>query len=289
MNLKKILLTIPILSIVTGVSGCNMAAENRVNNAENQFVLYQDVEWQPLNPARGNMGPQAGMLWGNITQDTASGILVKFAEGFASPAHIHNITYRAVVISGSVHNDDPNAEKMWMGPGSFWIQPAGEAHVTAENGGNTMIFLEIQTGPYLVEPVQGAFDNGERPVNLEERNIVWLDSSDVTWVANDLDSQTDTGVKISFLWGSPVDGEVSGSFVKLPAGYKGEIESNSENFRVVTIAGNLGYETSNELENLEPGSMFFSTELSSHRLNCASENDCIIYVRTDGEYRVSSD
>ena len=55
-------------------------------------------------------------------------------DGFSSPPHIHNVTYRAMVIKGLVHNDDPEAENMWMPPGSFWTQPAGEAHITSAKG-----------------------------------------------------------------------------------------------------------------------------------------------------------
>jgi hypothetical protein len=60
----------------------------------------------------------------------------------------------------TVHNDDPDAANMWMGPGSFWSQPAGEPHITsaAAEGGAT-IFLEILEGPYLVRPTKEAFDN----------------------------------------------------------------------------------------------------------------------------------
>lgn len=84
-------------------------------------------------------------------------------KGFESPPHIHNITYRGVVIEGVMHNDDPTAAKMWMPPGSFWTQPAGEDHTTAADGETNLIYLEIDSGPYLVKPSAEQFDNGERP------------------------------------------------------------------------------------------------------------------------------
>jgi Domain of unknown function (DUF4437) len=123
-------------------------------------------------------------------KNVPSGVLLKFAGGFSSPPHIHNITYRAVVISGAAHNDDPEAANMWMGPGSFWTQPAGEVHITsAQSGPGATAFLEILEGPYLVQPPHQAFDNGERPLNLEERNVVWLTPNDITWI-----SQTENAV-----------------------------------------------------------------------------------------------
>lgn len=147
-----------------------------------EVVQRADVNFIPINPSRGDAGPKAGVLWGDIREDVPGCAPIIFADDFASPPHIHNITYGAVVIEGTVHNDDPEAEHLWMGPGSFWTQPAGEVHVTSVGPGGGTAFLEILSGPYLVQPSQNAFDNGERLLNVEERNVVWLDSSDVAWV-----------------------------------------------------------------------------------------------------------
>jgi uncharacterized protein DUF4437 len=171
----------------------------------------------PLNPARGDASPQAGVLWGDIRKNVPSGVLLKFADGFSSPPHIHNVTYRAVVISGAVHNDDPEAANMWMGPGSFWMQPAGKVHITsAQSGPGATALLEILEGPYLVLPPHQAFDNGERPMNLEERNVVWLTPNDITWISQTENAVAEDDVKISFLWGRPNAGELNGTFLKLP-------------------------------------------------------------------------
>ena len=43
------------------------------------------------------------------------------------------------------------------------------------NGRENLIYLEIDSGPYLVNPANTAFDNGERPINQHKDNIVWLD------------------------------------------------------------------------------------------------------------------
>ena len=171
-------LAIPTLLIIAFAPISSPAAETAA-----EVVPRDEVRFQPLNPARGDASPKAGVLWGDIRKDVPTGTLIEFVGGFASPPHIHNITYRGVVISGSVHNDDPEAEIMLMGPGSFWTQPAGEPHITtAGPGEKSTAFLEIFSGPYLVKPAPEAFDNGERPVNLEARNVVWLDASDVAWI-----------------------------------------------------------------------------------------------------------
>ena len=164
---------VAIMLAVAVLGTAQVAASGRSGT---ELVKRSDVEFIPLSPARGELSPKTGRLWGDIRADVPSGVLVTFADGFQSPPHIHNITYRAVVISVVVHNDDPGAEKMWMEAGSFWTQPLGENHITAANGENSMIFLEILSGPYLVKPGDEAFDEGERPINVEARNIMWLEA-----------------------------------------------------------------------------------------------------------------
>jgi len=249
----------------------------------NELVKRSDVEFIPLNPARGELGPKAGKLWGDIRADVPSGILVTFTDGFQSPPHIHNITYRAVVISGAVHNDDPSAEKMWMESGSFWTQPLGENHITAAKGGNSMIFLEILSGPYLVKPSDEAFDSGERPINVAARNIMWLEAEDAEWVGGE-------GPKIAYLWGSVEDNEKNGTFVKLPSGYEGELSTSAPMMRGVTIQGRTSIQLSGESDthSLDPGSYFASKGEAAHQLSCDSDEGCILYLHTEGKYQLGT-
>lgn len=130
-----------------------------------------DVPWEQLNPARGDKSPKAGTLWGDRKADVATGFLAEFVDGFSSPPHIHNVSYRAVVIEGLVHNDDPQAANMWMPVGSYWTQPKGEAHITSAQGSKIVAYVEIEAGPYLVRPLDQAFDSGERPVNVDASNL----------------------------------------------------------------------------------------------------------------------
>ena len=88
-----------------------------------ELVLTSEVEWQQLNTARGDKSPQSATLWGDRKGAVPTGFLARFVDGYSSPPHIHNVTYRAVVISGRIHNDDPDAADMWMPAGSFWTQP----------------------------------------------------------------------------------------------------------------------------------------------------------------------
>jgi len=250
-------------------------------------VPRQDVDFIPLNPARGDASPRAGVLWGDIREDVPSGALITFADGFASPPHIHNITYRAVVIDGLVHNDDPTAEPMWMRPGSFWTQPAGAPHITAVGPGGGTAFLEILSGPYLVQPTKNAFDRGVRPVNLDPGNIVWISASDVTWV--DVDNES-ASPALAFLWGKPEDGELNGTFAKLPPGFSGTLDGDGIELKSVVVQGDVVHEVAGitSEQTLDPGSYFGSDGDATHRITCGGATDCILYIRAIGKYQLSA-
>lgn len=238
-----------------------------------------EVEWGYLNPSRGVLSPGAADLWGDRTSGNATGMLVRFKKGFKSPPHIHNITYRGVVIDGMMHNDDPSAAKMWMPPGSFWTQPAGEEHITAADGETNMIYLEIDSGPYLVKPPEAQFDNGERPLNLHADNVVWLENNDLHTIAAD-------NVQITHVWGST--SEMGGSIIKLGAGFEGELLTEASEFRAVVIGGEVAY-NARDLDEpiaLETGSYFESTGDYTHQLVNPSDDEVTIYIRTNSRYSV---
>ncbi|MEW8525387.1 MAG: DUF4437 domain-containing protein [Candidatus Thiodiazotropha endolucinida] len=246
----------------------------------NEVILASEVEWEQLNPARGDKSPKAGTLWGDRKSAVPTGFLVKFVDGFSSPPHIHNITYRAVVISGGIHNDDPNAAAMWMPAGSFWTQPKGEVHITAAKGSTNLALVEIDKGPYLVLPTEKAFDSGERPINMDASNIVWVDPPEMPAASN--------GPKVAYLWGKLQDGEFNGTFVRLPAGFAGKIESDGSTFRAVVIKGQPRYQVSEtEVKALEPGSYFSSKGTSTHLVSSNVGEESVIYIRTNGKYDVT--
>ena len=279
-------ISLALAILVTVWGSTQVASQSTVSKPE--VVLMSEVEWSPLNPARGDQSPRAGNLWGDRTNSGASGFLVKFESGFSSPPHIHNITYRGVVISGTIHNDDPNAEKMWMPAGSFWTQPAGEAHITAAEGSTNLAYIEIDEGPYLVNPKEEAFDNGEKPINVHESNITWLDASNVTWIDHSEIPTSANEAKVAFLWSNPQNRELNGTLVKLPSGFTVKIRSNGSTLSAVLIQGRSQYQVPSETEimTLEPGSYFGSEGESVHQVSCEAEDECIIYVRTEGKYDV---
>ncbi|UJH67859.1 DUF4437 domain-containing protein [Allomuricauda sp. SCSIO 65647] len=241
--------------------------------------MSSEIIWEKLNPARGNQSPLAGTIWGNRNGTTATGFLAKFVDGFSSPPHIHNVTYRAVVIKGAIHNDDPNAEKMWMKPGSFWTQPQGESHITAAKGEENMALVEIDNGPYLVKPIEESFDNGERPVNVDAANVVWLSSEQTNWI------DTKSNAEISFLWENKGS---KGIFVKLPKGFKGAINTDGTVVHGVVIRGELKYTLpqNQEKKTLDPGGSFSSTSKAIHDLTNPGR-EVLLYIRTNGRIEIN--
>jgi quercetin dioxygenase-like cupin family protein len=245
-----------------------------------EIVLASDVKWSPLNPARGDKSPQAGTLWGNRAGGEATGFLVKFVDGFASPPHIHNVTYRGVVISGLIHNDDPNAEEMWMPAGSYWTQPKGDVHITSAKGDHNVAYIEIEEGPYLVRPVDQAFGSGEVAINVDASNLVWLDAPGF--------SDSEMRPKIAYLWGDPHNNKLSGTMIKFPAGFSGKIDSAGSHLRAVVVQGQLELSTSetDESKNLEAGSYFSTKGELKLQTSQDSKAECIVYVRTKGTYNI---
>lgn len=245
--------------------------------ANDHLVIATDnIKWGLLNPLRGDASPRAADLWGDRSKNMATGMLVKFKKGFSSPPHIHNITYRGVVIEGFMHNDDPAAEKMWLPTGSFWTQPAGEIHITAADGQDNLIYLEIDSGPYLVLSAEKAFDNGERPINVDKRNLIWLDVNDVKWLDK-------SKVQIAYLWGKPH--LANGSFIKLPTAFKGIIE-NANGLKAVVVRGKASHQWHNDKTKtkVSPSSFFSSQTKGGHKINV--ETEMILYINSNGRYSV---
>ncbi|EAQ41236.1 DUF4437 domain-containing protein [Polaribacter sp. MED152] len=282
--MKKLILC---LCLTVGLLfSCNESKENVdeniktkiIENPTNKVGLSSDIIWEQMNPAREDKSPLAGTIWGNRKAEVPTGYIGKFKDGFSSPPHIHNVTYRAIVMNGLIHNDDPKSENMWMPVGSFWTQPAGEPHITSAKGEETMAYIEIDNGPYLVEPVTEAFDNGERPINIDASNIVWLDHSQTNWIS------TNNQAKISFLWKNSND--IRGLFVKLPKNFRGNIYSKGTILYGVIITGNIDYKMpkANSITNLDPGSYFESTGNSIHQIS--TKEEALIYIRTNNAIEI---
>jgi len=93
---------------------------------------------------------------------------------------------------------------------------------------------------------------------------------------------------MAFLWGRPQQGELSGTLVKLPAGFTGEIRGNNSPLRAVVIQGEINHrlDSENEVKTLPPGSYFGSTDVTVHSITNMTEETTIIYIRTSGPFTI---
>ncbi len=289
------------LALIGVVSGCAspQAASDTSNSkpkaqtaeesakASYEIVAASEVKWEQLNPARGDKSPKAGTLWGDRKGTTPTGFLVEFVDGFSSPPHIHNVSYRGVVVHGLVHNDDPNAAHMWMPSGAFWTQPKGEPHITAAKGSKNVAYIEIEEGPYLVLPLEKAFDSGQRPINADPSNLVWQSASNTGWIKSQGAPGATLEAKIAFLWGSPDKGQLNGGFIKLSPRFVGTVHSSSQSFRAVVIQGSVEHQVPGAAPKvLDVGSYFSSKGKAKHRVRCDGKEACIIYSRVKGRFDV---
>lgn len=236
-------------------------AHSGVSDQKLNILPVSKVKWEKLNPARGDKSPQAGTLWGDRKGKKETGFLAKFVDGFSSPPHIHNVSYRAIVIEGLIHNDDPGAQSMWMPKGSYWTQPAGEAHITSAKGKTNIALVEIDNGPYLVKPANQNFDNGQRPYNIHASNIIWKEKEGYEYVE---------------LWQNN-DGVVIGSLVK----FDNQIVLQASEARVVVISG--GVTTTGH--NLGAGSLISVDKTTNFEVSCKSQ-DCILYLKSVKNFKI---
>jgi len=231
------------------------------------IISSGEVVWEQLNPARGDASPKAGTLWGDRNGSVATGFLVQFADGFSSPPHIHNVSYRGVVIRGQVHNADAAAPELWMPATSYWTQPKGVPHITAAQGSPVVAYIEIEEGPYLVRPVEQAFEVQEWPINVHAANLVWVG---------------DGPAEVAYLWGDPSGSGLSGHLLRLPSGFSGRVVSDDA-MKLVTIDGEIAVRAGGKKHKLAPGSYVATVDGAELSVRCASSAACVLYVRSNGE------
>lgn len=253
-------------------------SEIKIENPTNKVGLSKDIQFIPLNPARGDKAPQAGAIYGNIRENVATGYIGKFKNGFSSPPHIHNITYRAIVMNGELHNDDEKAPKMWMPTGSIWTQPKGQPHITAAQGENAMAYIEIDSGPYLVKHENEAFESGEKPINIHSSNVIYLGKNESKLIGENCDA------KIAYTWKK--ENDEKGYLLKLPAGFRGKIYSEGTIFFGIIIKGEVVYSMPNsgKLIDLDQGSHFESIAKAVHDIS--TDEESLIYIRTNNRFLI---
>jgi quercetin dioxygenase-like cupin family protein len=92
-----------------------------------QFITQDQVKYDVILPDAVSFGTVSG----NRAKGP-HGTFVTIKKGAATPLHIHNAAYSAVVIKGKLENPIPGvaeSEKA-IGPGSYYHVPAKAKHIT---------------------------------------------------------------------------------------------------------------------------------------------------------------
>lgn len=281
----KTILTLILISFVATSCAISQrepesASSASVVDPDYKVVLLSEVEWEQLNPARGENSPKAATLWGDRTGPGPSGFLLRPVDGFKSPPHIHTANYHGVVIKGSIHNADPEADEVYLPPGSFWTQPGSGVHITAAKG-SALAYIEVED-TFDVLPAKDASANLVEPVVIQASDIDWTDQPG-------LEVPSDQA-KVVELWSDPDNDRLSGALLKLSAGStRIPMDDNGTTLHAVVIQGKPKLEMHNETngKTLEPGSYFGSEGDSPHEISCVGDEDCIIYIRR--EFKFSAD
>lgn len=133
-----------------------------------------------------------------------------------------------------------------------------------------------------MKPTSEALDNGERPVNVDKTNLVWLNAKDIEWI------NEKSKVKTAFLWGSHEKNQLRVTLLKLPAGFKGKIQNLSPSFRAVIISGGLTHQfaKNGEKKELNAPSYFGAEENATSIIS--AEKETVIYIRSNGSFKVNA-
>ncbi|MEM9806584.1 MAG: DUF4437 domain-containing protein [Cyanobacteria bacterium P01_D01_bin.56] len=65
-NLRALLL-LSLAVVVFSWTGLQAASPAAGHSSESEVVAISEIEWSPLNPARGDASPRAADLWGDRT------------------------------------------------------------------------------------------------------------------------------------------------------------------------------------------------------------------------------
>jgi quercetin dioxygenase-like cupin family protein len=113
---------------------------------ELSITSCKDLQFAPL----GEGNPvEAAFLWGDPAKGPAASI-VRMPKGCTEPWHSHTSTYRAVLIEGRFQSrgkDSLTDFSQVYGPGSYAVQPGGQAHAEVNAGDGPLLALVFFEGP----------------------------------------------------------------------------------------------------------------------------------------------
>jgi hypothetical protein len=111
------------------------------------FVAATELKWFDLDPENAP-GVQLATLWGDPAT-AAFGAFMRLPAGFDSPLHKHTHPMKVVFVSGTYIQEPDGQPAVYLGPGSFMMQPGGDyGHRTRCGTDSNCVFFVESVGPF---------------------------------------------------------------------------------------------------------------------------------------------
>jgi len=314
--MKKLILASCMLSLAACSSDDDDAAvvENDANQMDNGVMMVDAMDSDDMMMVDGMMMVDAMMVPANpdavfvLADEVAFGetgfdgvelaqafsndetgsheTFVRVAAGGAIPPHMHSQGTFSVVVNGPMEIPVPIDEMnpMVMGNASGGYAPAATEHLMGcLNAEDACVFLIHQDGMFDVTPTGNMrVDMGTSPRNMEAFEVPF--NADMGWVDVGV-----PGVDFRAVFGNfgEADGTQHGTLVRVQPGMGIPPHFHSLEARGFVLRGDVEipvpFNQTNPTSML-PGGYFSVPAMAVHEMNCVSTEECIFYLRQDGDF-----
>ncbi|MFT7520725.1 MAG: quercetin dioxygenase-like cupin family protein [Kiritimatiellia bacterium] len=221
-------------------------------------------------------GPDAPVQMATVVGDRATGAhgtIGIFGPGFNSGPHTHTGAYHGVVLQGRISNPfGTETDAPELGPGSYWLVPAGEQHATVcVSSDEDCIFYFHADDAFDFTPIDELTD-----APSSEAKAIDAASFEFEEVA--------PFVSMAGAWGDRNSGS-HGTFGRFPGNATSPVHVHSSEYTGVVISGTVinpfadGVETA-----LSTGGSWQVPVNSEHRTACTSGEDCLFYFHSSAAF-----
>jgi len=193
--------------------------------------------------------------------------IVRMPAGFATPLHTHEAAFSGVTLTEGLVHSATTEDDQPLPKGSFWHQPAGEAHIDACKSEDPCLMLAFFEGAVDMTPA-------EAPAAEPTMTVTRADAIEWTEVKG--------GVQMAVIHGNPKEGAFHALF-DFPAGMATNVHTHSAAFTGALISGTHHRGPSAEqLVTLTDGAVWNEVAGTPHMEQCGTESNCVVAAAMDG-------
>ncbi len=241
------------------------AAEASAAAPASASIVFEDIPFQPFNPKQPE-GIHVYPIQGNPKAGAFTAI-VRFPANFMMPLHSHDFAYDGVALSDGLVHGTSDGDIHEVPNGSFWRQPAKEAHVDGCKSDTFCYFVVSFEGPVnLVMEKEAATE--PKGTMTKKDAIEW--------------KEVRGGVKMASIRGDHTKGPFL-ALIDFPAGMTTNVHTHSHSFGGVMLSGthHRGPDA-NSLVTLTPNSVWKEAANAPHMEKCGEEGNCVFFIAFDG-------